>query len=153
MKTQTIKNKTEFDNAIATYCLLASKVERLKTQKAEATEQQKDAEAEMEQLRLAAKAYALAHEAEVLEAGKKSGSNTAAAYGFKKGKASLVYVAGKAAELIEKLLGLGRWGKKFLKVKYEPDKEALKTLGEQKMSELGLAIKPAEDDFYITPKK
>lgn len=155
MKTKeiAIKNKTEFDNAIATYCLLAAKVERLKVQKAEAEEQKKAAEAEMEQLRLAAKGYAAEHEAEVLDAGKKSGSNTAAAYGWKKGKAALVYVAGKAADLIERLLGLGRWGKKYLKAKYEPDKEALKTLGAAKMEELGIALKAADDEFYITPKK
>lgn len=153
MKTkQTIKNKTQFENVIATYATLAAKAARLKDQKKAVDEQLKETEAAMAEEKAAAEAYALAHENEVLSPGKKSGETSMATYGFKAPKPTLEPEGGKWDAVVDAILAKPRaWAKKYLAIKHTPDKNALKTLDEAKLAELGLSFKTGSG-FYISPK-
>lgn len=152
-KDKPIKNKTEFENVIATYSTLNAKLERLKNEKDAIDEQKKATEAEMDNLKAAAEAYALAHEDEVLAPGKKSGETTCAAYGFKKNQPTLEPASGKWDDVVELIRSKFKaLAKRVLSVKYSADKTALKALPEKKLAELGLSFKQGSG-FYISPKK
>lgn len=148
-----IKNKTEFENVIATYSTLHAKVERLKNEKNAIDEQKKAAEDEMDKLKAAAEAYALAHEDEVLAPGKKSGETTSATYGFKKPQPTLEPDSGKWDDVVELIRSKFKsMVKRVISVKYSVDKTALKALPEKKLAELGLSFKQSSG-FFISPKK
>lgn len=152
-KDNTIKNKIEFENAIATYSTLSAKVERFKNEKDAIDEQKKATEAQMDKLKAAAEAYALSHEDEVLTPGKKSGETINATYGFKKVQPTLEPASGKWEDVVEIIRSKFKaLAKRVLSVKYSADKTALKALPEKKLAELGLSFKQGSG-FYISPKK
>lgn len=106
---------------------------------------------ERTRLILSAEKYAEAHRDELLPGKAKSAETPLATYGFRIGLPTLKTLKGWNWDKVLCALRALRW-RKLIRVKYEPDKDAIKRLPAARLAEIGCRIDQAEA-FYVEPKE
>lgn len=106
---------------------------------------------ERTRLILSAEKYAAACRDELLPGKTKSAETPLATYGFRTGLPTLKTLKGWTWTKVLGALRAKRW-RKLIRVKYEPNKDAIKRLPAARLAEIGCQIEQAEA-FFVEPKE
>lgn len=160
IKSTGFETRNEFDAAmddIAAMTVELRKLEAERDEKVQAVQEQfnddiRDVKQKIRGLAAQGEKYALAHRADVLIDGKKSGETSLAVFGFRTGQPTLVTLNRKWTwtTVIEALRSQSL--EQFIKTKETPDKDALKAhLADEQLASVGCRVRQTES-FWVEPK-